>query len=250
MPHKRWLVPLSLLLLVMQIGCTAQRQVDLTLNTTLPSNTAVQPPSTTVPTDTTEEMTYPMQPEETMPPTTESTQPSEPTETDPVVTQPTETVPPVTELASTAPTETEPTAAVTAATVPPTTVPLYTELQETTQPATTAPIVETTVPEGIDTAELRKYGRSYAADTYGYEGDPSLDIANAGAFPGVTVTINTMQEGYAAVERAVDRQYNHDMGMGYPVVMEIDGVLCRAKINLYFEPTDDPNTFILWCFYR
>lgn len=99
MPHKRWLVPLSLLLLVMQIGCTPQRQVDPTLNTTLPSNTAVQPPSTTVATDTTEEMTYPTQPEETTPPTTESTQPSEPTETDPVVTQPTETVPPVTEPA-------------------------------------------------------------------------------------------------------------------------------------------------------
>lgn len=163
-------------------------------------------------------------------PETENTEaPAEtPKETRPAQTEPMHTEPPQTEPPETRPPQTE----------PPETQPPQTEPTETEPPA-----------ERIDTDALEAYARSYAFNTYGYEGDASLSFSNAGYFPGVRVFIRTMSEGYAAAQRAVDDQYRSDMSMGYPIVTEIDGVICRAKLNVRFEPADQPNTFTLWCFY-
>ena len=58
-----------------------------------------------------------------------------------------------------------------------------------------------------------------------------------------------MEEGYAAAREAVDYQYTCDVAMGRAISVEIDGLTVRRNINLYFEATDDPQVFILWCYY-
>ena len=212
-------------------------------------------------------------------PTAETTLPAEPTEieekqteppkeqrkektsqqTAPPATQPKETEPPQTEYAEMAPPATEP-----HMTKSPTTQPLETEPPQTepkeTEPVETAPLetapeeTETSATEPtaevIDVAALAAYGRSYAASAYGYEGNPNCNPStNAGYFPGVREVITTMEEGYAAAREAVDYQYACDASMGRTIYKEIDGVIQRRNINLYFEPTDDPNVFIVWCYY-
>ena len=119
-----------------------------------------------------------------------------------------------------------------------------------TEPTPTQPPETETPREQIDTRELESYGRRYAASTYGYNGNPNCNPStNAGYFPGVRVKVTTMEEGYAAAREAVDYQYASDVAMGRAISVEIDGVTVRRNINLYFQPTDDPQVFILWCYY-
>ena len=107
------------------------------------------------------------------------------------------------------------------------------------------PIVEV-----IDTAALEAYGRSYAASTYGYNGNPGTGFSsNAGYFPPTYVIINTMEDGYRYAREVIDAQYHDDIAAGQPITAEIDGVTVRRKINIYFRATDDPNMFLLYCFY-
>lgn len=104
--------------------------------------------------------------------------------------------------------------------------------------------------EVIDTAALEAYGRSYAASAYGYWGNPSTGFSsNAGYFPPTYVIINTMEDGYRYAREVVDAQYYDDIATGQPITAEIDGVTVRRKINIYFQKTDDPNLFLLYCFY-
>ncbi len=107
------------------------------------------------------------------------------------------------------------------------------------------PIVEV-----IDTAALEAYGRSYAASTYGYNGNPGTGFSsNAGYFPPTYVIVNTMEDGYRYAREVIDAQYYDDIAAGQPITAEIDGVTVRRKINIYFQATDDPNMFLLYCFY-
>lgn len=182
-------------------------------------------------------------------PPKENVPPKEPAETLPPVTEPAATEPPAEKPQETEPQVTEPEVTEPAPTQPPETTPVETEPPETAPPATEAP--ETELPrEQINTWELESYGRRYAASTYGYNGNPSCNPStNAGYFPGVRVKVTTMEEGYAAAMEAVDYQYASDMAMGREISVEIDGVKVRRNINLYFQPTDDPQVFILWCYY-
>ena len=152
------------------------------------------------------------------------------------------------------PAETHPPVTEPAATEPPAETPQETEPQVTepvvTEPTPTQPPETETPREQIDTRELESYGRRYAASTYGYNGNPNCNPStNAGYFPGVRVKVTTMEEGYAAAREAVDYQYASDVAMGRAISVEIDGVTVRRNINLYFQPTDDPQVFILWCYY-
>jgi hypothetical protein len=127
--------------------------------------------------------------------------------------------------------------------------PVETSPPETAPPATEVPETEPPKAE-INTRELEAYGRWYAASTYGYSGNTNCNPStNAGYFPGVRVKVTTMEEGYAAAREAVDYQYTCDVAMGRAISVEIDGVTVRRNINLYFEPTDDPQVFILRCYY-
>lgn len=166
-----------------------------------------------------------------LPPETEL--PTEP------VTEPPATEPEVTESEPTQPLETE----------PPETEPPTTEEPETEPPATEEPGMESPK-EQINTRELESYGRRYAASTYGYNGNANCNPStNAGYFPGVRVKVTTMEEGYAAAREAVEYQYACDVAMGRAISVEIDGATVRRNINIYFESTDDPQVFILWCYY-
>ena len=106
--------------------------------------------------------------------------------------------------------------------------------------------------ERIDTAKLEKYARQYARDVYGYDGNPDcLPENEAGYFPGITWTIRTMEEGYQSARDAVERQYNRDMAGGRVIYREDENgeVYYRRAINVHFEPTEDPNVFIIWIYY-
>lgn len=203
---------------------------EATAETTLPAEpTEIEEKQTEPPKEQPKEKTS----QQTAPPTVQ------PKETEPPATVPQMTEPPATQPLETEPPQTEPKETEPAETAPPETAP-----EETETPATEPPA------EVIDAAALAAYGRSYAASTYGYEGNPNCDPStNAGYFPGVREVITTMKEGYAAAREAVDYQYACDTSMGRTIYKEIDGVIQRRNINLYFEPTDDPNVFIVWCYY-
>ena len=191
---------------------------------------------------------------------TEETQPA----TEEPTTQPTEEIVAETTVAPTEPlteNETEPiTAAPTEPTTSPITTPPVTEAptqspatQEPTptetQPPETEPPVTEPEYEVIDTAALEAYGRAYA-ETLGYWGNPATGFAtNAGYFPPSWMKIYTMEEGYRRVKELVDAQYADDIGADHPIVVVIDGVERHRKLNIYLEPTDDPNMFLMYCFY-
>lgn len=124
----------------------------------------------------------------------------------------------------------------------------HTEVETTEEPEDEPepePIVEV-----IDTAALEAYGRNYAASTYGYNGNPNTGFSsNAGYFPPIYVIINTMEDGYRYAREVIDAQYYDDIAAGQPITAEIDGVTVHRKINIYFQATDDPNMFLLYCFY-
>lgn len=104
--------------------------------------------------------------------------------------------------------------------------------------------------ENIDTAALEAYGRSYAESTYGYCGNPGTGFStNAGYFPPARKTILTMEDGRRCAREIIDAQYRDDVGAGHPITAEMDGHIVRRKINLYFEPTDTPNIYLVYCFY-
>lgn len=131
------------------------------------------------------------------------------------------------------------------ATPQPTATPVATATPAVTPTPTPTPVVEV-----IDTAALEEYARQYAEETYGYDGNPNTGFdSNAGYFPPSTWTIPTMEEGYRIAREGIDTQYAHDTGVGHPITYVLDGVTYHRMINMYFEPTDDPNVFLVYCFY-
>lgn len=120
----------------------------------------------------------------------------------------------------------------------------------TPTPVPTPTPAPTPTVEVIDTAALEEYGRQYARDTYGYDGNPNCGFNNnAGYFPPASYYIYTMEEGYEIVRESADAQYRHDIGAGHPIFVVIDGETIRMMINFYFMPTDNPNMFLLYRFY-
>ena len=195
------------------------------------TNALAQQPSTQA-THAQEATEVPKVPETTVPVVTEpATQPefsTEPvenpntptvTEPPPVVTQPVITTPPEV----TKPVEEAVPPKQEAATQPatqPTTVPA-------TQP-TTAPATQPT--EVIDIDALVSYGRSYAESTYGYEARAGV---RDGYYPAYSCRIRTMEEGYWAVRGCVDDTTRALLARpDTQIVVEINGVLCRAMIDI------------------
>ena len=180
--------------------------------------------------------------------TTEATEPTEestvetsvaPTERSEPTTEP--ATEPITEQVTETPATTQP--PTTKATTEPT------EPSEPTEPTQTqAPVTEPEY-EAIDISALEAYGRAYA-ETLGYDGDPNTGFAtNAGYFPPSWMKIRSMEEGYQRVKELVDAQYADDLGAGHAIVVIIDGVERHRKLNIYIEPTDEANLFLIYCFY-
>lgn len=175
------------------------------------------------------------EPAVTEPPRTEppATEPPQPTATEPAATQPRQTAPPETESSDMDPSAED--------------IPAETAPAET--PCETSPAESPPAAEWIDTDTLEAYGREYAAG-YGYWGNPNTGFAtNAGYYPPSRVTIKTMEDGYQKVRELVDTQYANDVAAGRPVTAIVDGVEMHRKINITIQRTDDPNIFILYCFY-
>ncbi len=225
-----------------QLAVTTTAATEVLTEPTEAETTNTEELSTTAP--ETSEVATEATTETTQPPTVESTAP----ETEAVTEK-----------------ETQPTTAPTEATAPPTTTP-----PTTTPPTTEAPVeppaTETTAPtetrpsetepptteapkEEINLAELEAYGRAYAR-TLGYDGNANTGFAtNAGYFPPSYVFIRTMEEGYQHVKELVDAQYADDIGGGHDIVVVIDGVERHRKLNIYIEPTDKPDWYLMYCFY-
>lgn len=58
-----------------------------------------------------------------------------------------------------------------------------------------------------------------------------------------------MEDGYRRVRELVDTQYANDMASGTPITAIVDGAELHRKINIYIQSTDDPDVFLLYCFY-
>lgn len=255
---KRKILNLTLgaILLLSLVGCnqlepvldtepTATEASDALENTVPPETNGLtegtQPPDTAVvpPTEITEAVENQGKQQETALTAEEAAQPAA---AGSVVTEPPRTEPPATELPQ--PTATEPAATQPRQTAPPETEPVVEEI-----PAETAPAESPPAAEWIDTDALEAYGREYAAG-YGYWGNPNTGFAtNAGYYPPSRVTIKTMEDGYQKVRELVDTQYANDVAAGRPVTAIVDGVEVHRKINITIQRTDDPNIFILYCFY-
>lgn len=148
-------------------------------------------------------------PRETNPPVTEEPEPTEPKPTAPKPTEPTPTNPPVTEPAPTDPPETEPA-------------------------------------EVIDLDALVQYGRNYAANTHGYEITPGL---RDGYYPAYTCVFDTMEDGKAAVRGCIDDTTRALLARpGNHIVVEIDGVICRARLDIVIVPKDE-GTYLVSVYY-
>ena len=129
-------------------------------------------------------------------------------------------------------------------TEPTPTTPAPTEPKPTDPPATEPPATEPA--EVIDLNALVQYGRNYAANTYGYEVTPGL---RDGYYPAYTCVISTMEEGRAAVRGCIDDTTRALLAVpGTQIVVEINGVLCRARIDIAIVPKDE-GTYLVSVYY-
>lgn len=99
------------------------------------------------------------------------------------------------------------------------------------------PPSEEIVKEPIDEAALISAGLRYAADTYGYE--ISVGVRD-GYYPAYQCVFDTMEEGRNCVKRCVDDTTRALLARpGTQIVVEIDGVLCRARIDITMKNLGD-----------
>ena len=193
------------------------------------------------------EMTEPQEAESSIP--TVTPDPTAPQTTEPVIQ---ETEPDTTDAPTESPRETDPPATEEPEhnepkpkpTEPTPTTPVPTEPKPTDPPATEPPATEPA--EVIDLNALVQYGRNYAANTYGYEVTPGL---RDGYYPAYTCVISTMEEGRAAVRGCVDDTTRALLAVpGTQIVVEINGVLCRARIDIAIVPKDE-GTYLISVYY-
>ena len=104
--------------------------------------------------------------------------------------------------------------------------------------------------EKIDTAALESYGRSYAVNTYGYASSSSLTASNSGYSPGVRRTITTMEQGKKYVRDSVDARYDDDVAAVGGAYIEVNGEIIRRTVNVYVQPTSNPQVFVIWVYYK
>lgn len=102
----------------------------------------------------------------------------------------------------------------------------------------------------IDTALLEEYGRQYAEAMYGYDGNPNTGFdSNAGYFPPLYERVKTMGDGYEIVRETIEAQYGCDMGVKNSIMEVMNGKIVHGNINIYFKPTDNPEVYLVYCFY-
>lgn len=174
-----------------------------------------------------------------------SIQVTEPEATDAPTEPPRETAPPVTEE----PEQTEPKPTQPKPTEPVPTTPAPTEPKPTDPPVTEPPATEppaTEPAEVIDLDALVQYGLNYAADTYGYRIYPGT---RAGYYPAYTCVFSTMEEGKADIRGCVDDTTRALLAVpGTQIAVEIDGIMCRTRIDIVIIKQGD-NNYLVNVFY-
>ena len=116
----------------------------------------------------------------------------------------------------------------------------------TEPPVQTAPPIETQPPEIINVQALIDYGREYAESTYGYE--VCIGVRD-GYYPPDTASIYTMEEGRKVIRASVDCTTRMLLARpGVEIVKEIDGVLCRARIDIAIEDLGN-GIYRIWVYY-
>lgn len=204
-------------------------------------NDATTEPDATVADNTPETNPLPTDPAETEP----STQGTEPEATDAPTEPPRETAPPVIEEPE--PTEPKPTQP--KPTEPAPTTPVPTEPKPTEPPVTEPPTTEppaTEPAEDINLDALVQYGLNYAANTYGYRIYPGT---RAGYYPAYTCVFSTMEEGMADIRGCVDDTTRALLAVpGTQIAVEIDGVMCRTRIDIVIVKQGD-NNYLVNVFY-
>lgn len=99
------------------------------------------------------------------------------------------------------------------------------------------PSEEESLKEYIDESTLISAGLQYAADTYGYE--ISVGVRD-GYYPAYQCVFDTMEEGLNCVKRCIDDTTRALLARpGTQIVVEIDGVLCRARIDITMKNLGD-----------
>lgn len=193
------------------------------------------------------EMTEPQEAESSTPTVTPN--PTAPQTTEPVIQ---ETEPDTTDAPTESPRETDPPATEEPEhnepkpkpTEPSPTTPVPTEPKPTDPPATEPPATEPA--EVIDLDALVQYGLNYAANTHGYRIYPGV---RDGYYPAYTCYITTMEEGRAAIRGCVDDTTRALLARpGNQIVVEIDGVICRARIDIAIVPKGE-NTYLISVYY-
>ena len=250
---KRIFVILLTLLMVLTVAGCENDNAATPQNEQVSMQSVLQNESTTPAEETTPDLTEPTkesEPEITEPALTEDitkpevtepvvTEPAKPTPTEPKPTQPKPTepapiVPEPTEPVATKPTPTEPKPTEPKPTEPPVTEP------PTTEPPATEPA------EVIDLDALVQYGLNYAANTYGYRIYPGT---RAGYYPAYTCVFSTMEEGKADIRGCVDDTTRALLAVpGTQIAVEIDGVICRTRIDIVIVKQGD-NNYLVNVFY-
>ena len=186
------------------------------------------------------EMTEPQEAESSTPTVTPN--PTAPQVTEPVIQ---ETEPDITDAPTEPPRETTPPVP----TKPTPTEPKPTEPKPTEPPVTEPPTTEppaTEPAEVIDLDALVQYGLNYAANTYGYRIYPGT---RAGYYPAYTCVFNTMEEGMADIRGCVDDTTRALLAVpGTQIAVEIDGVMCRTRIDIVIVKQGD-NNYLVNVFY-
>ena len=236
------------MLIPLAVGCqnntadsTTPTLADPLLQATESATTAAQPEATE-PDTTGSEVTEPQEAESSTP--AANLDPTQPPETEPVhqETEPSITVPSQTEppKETTPPVTEEP--EITEPTTP--TEPKPTQPPVTEPPVTEPPVTEPS--EVIDLNALVQYGLNYAANTHGYEISPGV---RDGYYPAYTCVFDTMEEGRAAVRGCIDDTTRALLARpGNHIVVEIDGVICRARIDITITPKDE-GTYLVSVYY-
>ena len=250
---KRIFVILLTLLMVLTVAGCENNNAATPQNEQVSMQSVLQNENTTPAEETTPDLTEPTKESEpeitetvltediTKPEVTEPvvTEPAKPTPTEPKPTQPQPTEP-----APIVPEPTEPVPTKPSPTEPKPTEPKPTEPPVTEPPATESPATEPA--EVIDLDALVQYGRNYAANTHGYEISPGL---RDGYYPAYTCVISTMEEGRAAVRGCIDDTTRALLARpGNHIVVEIDGVICRARIDIAIVPKDE-GTYLISVYY-
>lgn len=108
------------------------------------------------------------------------------------------------------------------------------------------PSAQEPVKEPIDQEALIRTGLQYAADTYGYE--ISVGVRD-GYYPSYYCVFDTMEDGVACIKRCVDDTTRALLARpGTQIVVEIDGVICRARIDITMQDHGD-DTYSVTVYY-